>query len=131
MVNKAILVGCVGQDPTIHNFDNGIVASFSLATKETYKDKNGEKKTVTEWHNIKMFNKLAELAEKYIKKGTNLYIEGAIRTKKYDKDGQTCYSTSIVASTMNFLPSSSKSADPTDQQQPESINPDEHSDLPF
>ena len=130
MVNKAILVGCVGQNPTIHNFDNGIVASFSLATKETYKDKNGEKKTVTEWHNIKMFNKLAELAEKYIKKGTNLYIEGAIRTKKYDKDGQTYYSTSIVASTMNFLPSASKSAEQPEQQQPESLEP-ESTDLPF
>lgn len=130
MVNKAILVGCVGQNPTIHNFDNGSVASFSLATKETYKDKNGEKKTVTEWHNIKMFGKLAELAENYIKKGNNLYIEGAIRTKKYDKDGQTCYSTSIVASTMNFLPSESKSAESTEQKHPESLEP-ESTDLPF
>lgn len=130
MVNKAILVGCVGQDPTIHNFENGIVASFSLATKETYKDKNGEKKTITEWHSIKMFGKLAELAEKYIKKGNNIYVEGSIKTQKYEKDGQTHYSTSIIASAMNFLPSANKSNEQPQQQQTESLEP-ESTDLPF
>ena len=130
MVNKAILVGCVGQDPTIHNFENGIVASFSLATKETYKDKNGEKKTITEWHSIKMFGKLAELAEKYIKKGNNLYVEGSIKTQKYEKDGQTHYSTSIIARAMNFLQSANKSNEQPQQQQTESLEP-ESTDLPF
>ena len=129
MANKVILVGSVGQDPTIHNFENGSVASFSLATNESYKDKNGEKKTQTEWHNIKMFGKLSELAEKYIKKGNNLYVEGSIKTQKYDKDGQTHYSTSIIASIVNFLPSANKQSQ---QQEPhqQSIEP-QPTDLPF
>ena len=131
MANKAILVGCVGQDPYVHKFDNGSVASFSLATNETYKDKNGEKKTVTEWHNIKMFGKLAELAEKYVKKGNMLYVEGAIKTQKYDKDGQTHYSTSIVANVMNFLPSGNKQSQQQETQEPESLDPELTEDLPF
>lgn len=131
MANKAILVGCVGQDSYIHQFDNGSVASFSLATNETYKDKNGEKKTVTEWHNIKMFGKLAELAEKYVKKGNMLYVEGAIKTQKYDKDGQTHYSTSIVANVMNFLPSGNKQSQQQETQEPESLEPELTEDLPF
>ena len=131
MANKAILVGCVGQDPYIHQSDNGSVARFSLATNETYKDKNGEKKTVTEWHNIKMFGKLAELAEKYVKKGNMLQVEGAIKTQKYDKDGQTHYSTPIVANVMNFLPSGNKQSQQQETQEPESLEPELTEDLPF
>ena len=131
MANKAILVGCVGQDPTIHEFENGKVASFSLATNETYKDKNGEKKTVTEWHNIKMSGKLAELAEKYVKKGNMLYVEGAIKTQKYDKDGQTHYFTSIVVNVMSFLPSGNKQSQHQETQEAESLDPESTEDLPF
>ena len=131
MANKAILVGCVWQDPTIHVFENGKVASFSLATNETYKDKNGEKKTVTEWHNIKMSGKLAELAEKYVKKGNMLYVEGAIKTQKYDKDGQTHYFTSIVVNVMSFLPSGNKQSQHQETQEAESLDPESTEDLPF
>lgn len=104
-VNKVILVGNVGKDPEIRHLDTGIaVANFSLATSETYLAKNGEKVTTTEWHNIVLWRGLAEVAEKYVTKGRQLYIEGRIRTRNYDdKDGIKRYITEIYGDTMQLL----------------------------
>ena len=105
-VNKVILVGNVGKDPEIRHLDSGVaVASFSLATSESYTAKNGERVTTTEWHNIVLWRGLAEVAEKYIKKGSRLYLEGKITSRQYEKDGQTKYFTEIVANNMVMLDS--------------------------
>jgi single-strand DNA-binding protein len=104
-VNKAILVGNAGKDAEVRYLDNGVaVATFSLATSETYVSKSGEKVTTTEWHNIVAWRGLAEMAGKYIQKGRQLYIEGRIRTRSYDdKDGAKKYVTEILADTIQFL----------------------------
>ncbi len=103
-VNKAILVGNVGRDPEVQYVsDNVPVARFTLATSETYKDKNGEKVTNTEWHNIVVWRGLAQVVEKYVKKGSQLYIEGKITHRQYEKDGVTKYFTEIVANSLQML----------------------------
>lgn len=105
MVNKVILIGNVGKDAEVRHIDSGVaVATFSLATSETYTAKNGEKVTNTEWHNIVAWRGLAEFAGKYIQKGRQLYIEGQIRSRSYDdKDGVKRYVTDIVANTIQLL----------------------------
>ena len=99
-VNKVILIGNLGRDPEIRAFQNGgRVASFSIATSENWKDKStGEKKERTEWHRISVLNdKLVEVVERYVKKGSKLYIEGQLETRKWtDKDGQEKYTTEVV-----------------------------------
>jgi single-strand DNA-binding protein len=104
-INKVILVGNVGKDPEVRYLDNGVaVANFPLATSETYTAKSGEKVTNTEWHNIVAWRGLAEIAEKYIKKGKQLYIEGKIKTRSYeDKEGVKKYMTEIYADSMQML----------------------------
>lgn len=104
-VNKVILVGHVGADPEIRHLDNNVsVANFRLATSESYIAKNGEKVTTTEWHNVVLWRSLADLAEKYIRKGKQLYIEGRIRTRSYDdKDGQKRYITEIYGDVVRLL----------------------------
>lgn len=104
-VNKVILVGNVGKDPEIRHLDSGVaMATFPLATSETYTAKNGEKVTTTEWHNIVLWRGLAEVAEKYVTKGRQLYIEGRIRTRSYDdKDGVKRYTTEIYGDVMQML----------------------------
>jgi len=105
MINKVILLGNVGKDPEIRHIPNGAaVAQFSLATSETYKDKNGSKTTQTEWHNIVLWRGLAEIAEKYVKKGDQLYVEGKIRSRSYDdKDGNKRYITEIIGDNIQLL----------------------------
>ena len=105
-VNKAILIGHLGKDPETRYMANGdAVCSFSLATSESWKDKaSGEKKEQTEWHRVVLFRQLAEIAEKYLKKGALVYIEGAIKTRKWqDKSGQDRYSTEIHGNEMRML----------------------------
>ena len=105
-VNKAIVVGNLGNDPEIRYAANGsAIASISVATSERWKDKNsGEQQERTEWHRIKLFGRQAELAGEYLKKGSQVYIEGRIQTSKYqDKDGNDRWSTQIVAREMTFL----------------------------
>ncbi len=104
-VNKVILVGNVGKDPTIRNInENTSVATFTLATNEVYKDQSGNLQKVTEWHNIVAWRNLAQLAEKYIKKGSQLYIEGRIKSRTYtDKDNQTRNVYEIVADKIQLL----------------------------
>jgi len=104
-INKVILVGNVGKDPEIRHLDSGVaVANFPLATSESYTAKNGDKVTSTGWHNIVLWRGLAEVAEKYVTKGRQLYIEGKIKTRSYDdKDGNKRYITEIVADVMQML----------------------------
>ena len=105
MVNKVILIGNVGGDPTINYLDGGIaVARFSLATTETYNNKNGERVKQTEWHNIVLWRNLAQIAEKYVKKGMTLYIEGRLRTRAWDdQNGNKRYTTEIYGDSMQML----------------------------
>ena len=105
MVNKVILIGNVGKDPEVRYIDNDVpVAHFPLATSETYRSRDGEKVTQTEWHNIVLWRGLAKVAENYVKKGHALYIEGKIRTRSYeDRDGVKKYITEIVADNMQML----------------------------
>ena len=104
-VNKVILVGNLGKDPEVRYLDNGVaVANFSLATTENYKNKQGERVSQTEWHNIVFWRGLAEVAEKYLKKGDSVYVEGKLRTRRWeDKDGNTKYTTEILADNMTML----------------------------
>jgi single-strand DNA-binding protein len=104
-VNKVILVGRLGKDPELRNFENGgSLASFSMATSETYKDKiTGEKKEITEWHNIVLRKGLAEVAAKYLHKGDMVYIEGKLRTRSWEKEGITRYTTEIIGDNMTML----------------------------
>ena len=104
MVNKVILIGNLGKDPEVRTLESGVkYATFSIATNESYKDKNDQWQTQTEWHNIVAWRGLAELAEKYIKKGSQLYIEGKIQTRSWEKDGVKRYTTEIYAETIQLL----------------------------
>jgi len=141
MINKVILVGNVGKDPEVKYLDNGTAfARFTLATNETYKDKEGNKTTKTEWHNIVLWRGLAEVAEKYVKKGNQLYIEGKITNRSYEQDGTTKFFTEIVGNTMQMLGSKpstegSQSSTPAPTVESHSVNegtePFETDDLPF
>jgi len=104
-VNKVILVGNVGKDPEVKHLDsNASVANFTLATSDHYTNKSGEKVTTTEWHNIVCWSSLASLAENYIRKGSQIYVDGKIRTRSYDaQDGSKRYITEILADTIQLL----------------------------
>ena len=104
-VNKVILVGNLGRDPEVRYMPNGdAVANFSIATTETWKDKNGMRQEKTEWHNIAMYRRLAEIAGEYLKKGSSVYIEGRLQTRKWqDKQGNDRYTTEIIADQMQML----------------------------
>ncbi len=104
-VNKVILIGRLGKDPETRYLPSGdAVTSVTIATTEKWKDKNGEMKEETEWHQVSLFNRLAEIAAKYLTKGSLVYIEGSIKTRKYtDKTGVEKYATGIKANTMNML----------------------------
>ncbi len=104
-VNKVILVGNLGRDPeTRYMPDGGAVTNFSIATTDTWKDKSGEKQERTEWHRISTFQRLAEIAGEYLKKGSQVYIEGRLQTRKWtDKDGVEKYTTEIIADRMQML----------------------------
>ena len=139
-VNKVILLGNLGKDPEVRHLENGTaVANFSLATSESYKDRNsGEKKTITEWHNVVAWRGLAEVAEKYLNKGDQVYIEGKIRTRQWDdKDGNKRYTTEIVTDNMTMLGGRGQAKEqvqdsnedgPRDTEVPAN---DESDDLPF
>ena len=131
-VNKVILVGNLGKDPEVKYLDNGVaVANFSLATTENYKNKEGEKVSQTEWHNIVLWRGLAEVAEKYLQKGASVYIEGKIKTRKWeDKEGNTRYNTEILADNMTMLGGKKDSQKPPINP-PQETASDKADDLPF
>lgn len=104
-INKVILIGNLGKDPEVRYMPSGsAVANFSIATSEAWKDKSsGEQQERTEWHNITMYGRLAEIAGEYLKKGSKVFVEGRLQTDKYDKDGVTHYRTKIIANEMQML----------------------------
>src|SRR3954453_22318431 len=108
-VNKGILIGNLGRDPEVRYMPSGdAVANITIATTETWKDEGGEKQEQTEWHRVAMFGKTAEIAGEYLKKGSQVYIEGRLQTRKWtDKEGQERYTTEIRADRMQMLGSRS------------------------
>ena len=104
-VNKVILIGNLGADPEVRHLQNDVtVANFNLATSETYKDRQtGEKREQTEWHRVVVWRGLAEVVEKYVKKGSKVYVEGKLRTRKWEKDGIERYTTEILADNLTML----------------------------
>ncbi|OGR12371.1 MAG: single-stranded DNA-binding protein [Desulfobacterales bacterium RIFOXYA12_FULL_46_15] len=104
-LNKVMLIGNLGRDPEIRYSQQGLaVVNFSIATSEQWTDKtSGDKQEKTEWHNIVVFGKQAETCEKYLSKGSQIYVEGKLQTSTYEKDGQTHYMTKVVASNFMFL----------------------------
>jgi len=147
MINKVILVGNVGQDPEVRYVSEGVaVARFSLATSESYNNKNGERVTNTEWHNITVWRGLAKVVEDYVTKGMSLYVEGKIAYRSYEKDGETKYATDIIASEIKLLgrkgdnnSSGQSDASTPAQSKPAAapaapsidVTPEEGDDLPF
>lgn len=137
-VNKVILVGNLGKDPEIKKFDSGIKnASFSLATTEKFKNKTGEIVSNTEWHNIVVWGALSEIAEKYLKKGSQIYLEGKIKTSSWeDKSGAKRYKTEIYADSFTMLGAKEAQTNETKKEnatQPE-LSPNQDIDdieLPF
>jgi single-strand DNA-binding protein len=104
-VNKVILVGRLGKEPEVRYMTNGeAVANVSIATSENWKDKNGEKQERTEWHNLVFYRRLAEVAGEYLKKGSQIFIEGKLQTRKWqDKDGKDRYTTEIIVNELQML----------------------------
>lgn len=111
MLNKIQIIGRLGNDPDVRYSQSGsALTTISVATTETWKDKEGNKQERTEWHRVKFFGKLAEIAGEYLKKGALVYVEGSIRTEKYEKDGVEKYSTDIIANEMRMLGRQGESA---------------------
>lgn len=138
-VNKVILLGNLGKDPEVRNLESGAkVATFSLATNRTFKGQDGKRIDETEWHNVVLWGNLADLAEKFLAKGRQVYIEGRIRTRQWeDKEGQKRYTTEIVGENMTFVGGRDQRDDPpppSDQDVPSAntqTEQDGSDDLPF
>ncbi len=138
-VNKVILIGNLGKDPEVRHLESGAsVANFPIATTETYKDRNGNRQEKTEWHNIVLWRGLAEISEKYLRKGSQVYIEGKITNRSWeDQDGNTRYITEIVGDSMTMLGGARDSGNQNNAPAPkaspkkEESNLDDPDDLPF
>ena len=132
-VNKVILLGNLGKDPEVRRLDDGRgVANFSLATSETYKNKSGEKVTNTEWHNIVLWSPLADIAENYLKKGSQVYIEGKIANRSYeDKDGVKKYVSEVVGREITLLGRPPEQQENSQTSSFENKKKSEEDDLPF
>lgn len=131
-VNKVILIGNLGKDPEIRHLEGGTaVAKFSLATSETFKDKSGQRIEQTEWHNIVLWRGLADVAEKFLKKGMTIYVEGKLKTRSWDdKEGHKHYMTEVVADTFTILSKKEGGGTPT-KEDIEPTSPKIGDDLPF
>lgn len=137
-INKVILVGNLGKDPEVRTLESGAkVANFTLATSESYKNRDGQRVTQTEWHNVVLWRGLAEIAEKFLSKGNQVYIEGKIRTRAWDdKDGNKRYTTEILGDNLTMLggrrdETMAEPDQPAGQDAPEADVNDEKDDLPF
>ena len=132
-VNKVILIGNLGKDPEVKYLESGVaVANITLATTENYKNKEGEKVSQTVWHDIVLWRGLAEIAEKYLKKGSSVYIEGKIRNRKWeDKEGITRYKNEILADNMTMLGSRPSNEKSTENESQNQESPNGLDDLPF
>ncbi|MBL6963683.1 MAG: single-stranded DNA-binding protein [Bacteroidetes bacterium] len=141
-VNKVILVGNVGKDPELRTFDSGTTkASFSLATSETYKNREGEKVTNTEWHNLVVWGNLTKVVEQFVRKGSQIYVEGKLTSRSYETDGITKYITEVRVNDLVLLgrreDAEARSTQSENTSKPESPapasddSPAEADDLPF
>ena len=129
-VNRVIVVGNVGADPVLNSTPSGDpVANLSVATSESWKDKEGNKKENTEWHKIVLWRKLADLVKEYVSKGDQIGVEGKLQTRSWEQDGKTRYTTEIVASNIYFL--GGKNGSPKGGKQEALDIPDESEDVPF
>ena len=119
-VNKAIIIGRLGQDPEVRYMPNGnAVANFTVATSESWKDQQGQKQDRVEWHKITIYGKLAEIAGKYLHKGSNIYLEGRIQTREWtDQQGIKRYTTEIICNEMQMLDSKQQQSQQQQPQQP-------------
>lgn len=140
MINKVILVGNVGADPEIRALDNGVkCARLRIATTErVYNKEKNESRDITEWHNVTLWRGLADVADRYIRKGSQLYIEGKLRTREYDKNGVKCFTTKIVGEELKMLgkrTDAQAEAQPTTQTPTPEVRPTfptpSPDDLPF
>ena len=131
MLNKVILIGRLGREPELRYMANGeAVCNFSVATSESWKDSNGQKQERSEWHNITMYRKLAEIAGKYLTKGSQVYLEGKIQSRKYQgKDGIERTAYEIIANEMKMLGGNAQT--PAQKQQPAQAQDDISDDVPF
>ncbi|MCD4731322.1 MAG: single-stranded DNA-binding protein [Bacteroidales bacterium] len=140
-INRVILIGNLGKDPDVITFENGVKkASFSLATSESYKNKEGNRVDQTEWHNIVMWRGLADIAERFLRKGNQIYLEGKLKTRSYELDGNKKYITEIFVDNMTMLGSRRDSSEvppeiaaqetKSDKQQDQEIDAPKD-DLPF
>lgn len=130
-INKAILIGNLGKDPEVKTFESGKKkATFSIATTEKYKDKE-----TTEWHNIAFWGSTADVVEKYLKKGSKVYVEGKITTRTWEKDGETRYSTEILGNSLTMLSKAEYDNDivseKKEQKKTKITSDEEDDDLPF
>lgn len=140
-INRVILIGNLGKDPDVITFDNGVKkATFSLATTESYKNKEGNRVDQTEWHNIVMWRGLADIAERFLHKGSQIYLEGKLKTRSYEQDGIKKYITEIFVDNMTMLGGrrdGSENQDAGNNQQSQPANTAENDiqvpedDLPF
>ncbi len=139
-INKVILIGHLGDEIKMYRFDEGnAVGRFPLATNETYTNRQtGERVTNTDWHNIVVRNKLAEICEKYLSKGDKVYLEGRIKNRQYEVEGQKRYTTEIHVQEMTFLTTKNDLNSPGEQNQPpmqgntnQNVAPSSDDDLPF
>ena len=136
-VNKVILVGNLGKDPEVISFDGGVKkASFSLATTEVYRTRDGQDMEQTEWHNVVLWRGLAEIAEKYLRKGSQIYVEGRIKSRSYEKDGQKRYITEIECDNLTMLGNKNTADSSSSNERSTSIPaapavPAPEDDLPF
>ena len=130
-LNKVILIGRLDQEPTIRHMPNGeAVCNFSVATSESWKDSNGQKQERSEWHNVTMYRKLAEIAGQYLTKGSQVYLEGKIQSRKYQgKDGIERTAYDIIANEMKMLGGNAQT--PAQKQQPAQAQEDIDDDVPF
>jgi single-strand DNA-binding protein len=133
-VNKFIGIGNLGRDPEMRVMpsDGKYVTNISIAITESYKDKEGKKQEVTEWVNVVFFGKLAEIAGQYLKKGSKVYVEGKLKTEKYQKDGQDRYITKVIANSMQMLSSAERTEKTSDQEETRNVDISSiESDIPF
>lgn len=137
-VNKFTGIGNLGRDPEMRFTSEGTaVTNISIAITEKYKDKSGNQKEVTEWVNVAYFGKLAEIAGQYLQKGSKIYVEGKLKTEKYDKNGETRYSTKIIGEKLEMLggreekKQNEKQENHQEYSEPNQDVPYEHDDIPF
>ena len=131
MLNKVILIGRLGREPELRYMANGeAVCNFSVATSEKYTDKNGQRQEATEWHNVTMYRKLAEIAGQYLKQGSQVYIEGKIKSRKYtDKNGVERTAYDIIANELKMFGGNAQT--PAQNPQPAQAQEDISDDVPF